>query len=127
MRNPAFPLENSEKRGRFTLKGDEVAGDKVSDNEIDVGPSPERSRNDREETISSSERVCQRGVFLLPDHGQTIALTRKTSLNFVHPANRPRNGPTMPRDKSRKAVYVYAAANAGMSLTTSINLPELIS
>ena len=38
-----------------------------------------------------------------------------------------RNGPAMLRDKSRKAVYVYAAANAGISLTTSINSPELIS
>jgi hypothetical protein len=57
----------------------------------------------------------------------TIVSARKASLNFVHPANGPRNGPAMPRDKSRKAVLVYAAANAGMFFTTSINLPEFIS
>ena len=57
----------------------------------------------------------------------TIVSARKASLNFVHRANGPRNGSAMPRDKSRKAVLVYAAAYAGMFFTTSINLPEFIS
>ena len=57
----------------------------------------------------------------------TIALQREASLNFFHQANALRNGSAMPREKSKKAAYVYAAANAGTSLATSINLPELIS